>query len=280
MKKRPEEEIAADLVGKAKARELKNPSYELFMLLLSFLSIINIFILILPGVDEIIKDVIEFADIFIAVIFFVDFLYRFFTADSKRDYFFRNWGWADFLAGMPVRVFRIFRAFRIVRVIRLMRNHGVGNLWAEIRADRAQTALFLVIFMVILVVEFGGMGIVYAEAGHPDSNIKTGGDGAWWSFVSITTVGYGDRYPVTPLGRIIGLAVLAIGVSTYGVLSGYLANVFFPTGRDASAERRIPADNTDEITDLRALLEEQAKLNQALLKQLDQLERSNEDEAG
>jgi voltage-gated potassium channel len=133
--------------------------------------------------------------------------------------------------------------------------------------------------MVIIVIEFGGMGIVYAEAWHPDANIKTGGDGAWWSFVSITTVGYGDRYPVTPVGRIIGLVVLTVGVSTYGVLSGFLANAFFPTGRDAS-EERIPADNTDEITDLRALLEEQAKLNQALRKQLDQLERSNEDEAG
>ena len=59
----------------------------------------------------------------------------------------------------------------------------------------------------------------------------------------------------------------------------HIASVFFPTDRDASAGR-IPADKTDEITDLRALLEEQAKLNQALRKQLDQLERSNEDEAG
>lgn len=279
MKKRREEEIAADIVEYGKARELKHPSYELFMLLLSFLSIINIVILNLPGVDEIVKEVIEYTDIIVVVFFFVDFLYRFLTVDSKRDYFFRYWGWADLLAGMPVRVFRIFRAFRAVRVIRLMRNHGVRRLWAEIRADKPLTALFLVIFMVIIVIEFGGMGIVYAEAWHPDANIKTGGDGAWWSFVSITTVGYGDRYPVTPVGRIIGLVVLTVGVSTYGVLSGFLANAFFPTGRDAS-EERIPADNTDEITDLRALLEEQAKLNQALRKQLDQLERSNEDEAG
>jgi voltage-gated potassium channel len=87
--------------GKNTSRELKNTSYELFILLISILSIINLVLLIIPGINPDIKGVLQIMDAFITVIFMSDFLYRLFTAESKRDYFFRNWGWADLLASMP-----------------------------------------------------------------------------------------------------------------------------------------------------------------------------------
>jgi voltage-gated potassium channel len=261
--------------NKFEARELKNPSYEVFILLLSLLSIFNILVLITPWGNEVVEDVIEIVDIYIVIIFFVDFLYRFFTAESKGDYFFRNWGWADLLSSMPIPYFRIFRIFRVVDVIRLIREFGFREMLAAFRKNRAESVLVLVIFMVILVIEFGGIGIVYAEAGHPDANIKTGGDGVWWSFVSITTVGYGDRYPVTRLGRLVAILTLVLGLSTFGAFTGYVTDAFL-SGRMEESDDGKPSDQTGEISELRSLLEEQARLNLALIKKLDQMDHSNE----
>ena len=70
------------------------------------------------------------------------------------------------------------------------------------------------------------MLVAFFEQQDPAANIKTGGDAVWWAFVSITTVGYGDQYPVTEGGRAMAFFVLATGVGLFGVLSGYLANFF------------------------------------------------------
>jgi voltage-gated potassium channel Kch len=78
-----------------------------------------------------------------------------------------------------------------------------------------------------------------AERDAAHANIRTGADAIWWIMVTITTVGYGDRYPVTLAGRLIGMAVMIAGVGAFGAFSGFLANFFLspklPTniGRDA-----------------------------------------------
>jgi len=254
------------------SQELKNTSYELFMLLLSVLSIFNLLVFVIPRIDPVVSGVVAVVDGFITVIFILDFLYRFFTAESKRDYFFRNWGWADLLASMPVQQLKIFRVFRIVRVIRLLRTYGWRNMVREIRENRASSALYLTIFMVIIVLEFGGMGIVFAEAYNTDSNIKTAGDGVWWAFVTITTVGYGDLFPVTNLGRFMGFFVMVLGVGSFAVLTGFLANAFLSPANEDSLEEVDATDQNEEMREFRRLLREQEKVNVVLLRKLEQIE--------
>ena len=104
-----------------------------------------------------VEGVVAIVDGFISVIFLMDFLYRFFTAESKRDYFFRNWGWADLLTSVPVQQLKIIRIFRIVRISRLLRTYGWRKMASEMRDNRAGSALYLTIFMVIIVLEFGGI---------------------------------------------------------------------------------------------------------------------------
>lgn len=250
------------------ARELKNTGYELFILLLSVLSIFNLLFLFVPRLDPVVKDVIRIADAFITILFMADFLYRFFSTESKRDYFFRNWGWADLLASVPVQQLKIFRLFRVVRVLHLMRQFGLRNIVDEILHDRASSALYLTVFLVIVVLEFGGMGIVFAEAGNPDANIKTAADGVWWAFVTITTVGYGDRYPVTSTGRLVGMLTMILGVGLFGVLTGFLANAFL-SPREKPAPAGVEAAPAEaQISEFRRLLEEQERVNAALREKL------------
>jgi voltage-gated potassium channel len=101
------------------------------------------------------------------------------------------------------------------------------------------------------------MAMLGAEEGADDANILTASDALWWSYVTITTVGYGDRYPVTNLGRNIGVAVLTIGVGLFGVLTGFLANLFLSPRRGRKHES--PASAPDlrlEIDELRGLIAE------------------------
>ncbi len=253
-------------------QELKDTSYEFFILLLSLLSIFNLIILILPSIEPILKDVVKVIDLILSLIFVADFLYRFFTAESKTEYFFKKWGWADLLASIPAQQLKLFRIFRIIRVIRLMRQFGVKNMLNEVRDNRAGSALYITLFLVILVLEFAGTAIVAVEGNNPEANIKNASDAIWWGFVTITTVGYGDHYPVSNLGRFVGIIVMIIGVGLFGVLTGFLANLFLAENNpphSATTDR----DPQTQIAQFRQLLEAQEEMNIALRAQLSEIEK-------
>lgn len=74
-------------------------------------------------------------------------------------------------------------------------------------------------------VVFSSIAILQFET-LPNSNIKTAGDAIWWSYVTITTVGYGDKYPVTPEGRIIAAMLMTVGVGLFGTFTAYISSWF------------------------------------------------------
>jgi voltage-gated potassium channel len=204
---------------------VKDVSYEIFMLLLSILAVFNIILYFLIPINDI-KEIFGVMGGFIGVFFLFDFLYRFFTVPSKKVYLINKFGWADLLASIPLVQFNIFRILRIVKVVVIINRIGAKNLYNLLSKELANTALFGVFFVMILVIEFGAMGILYAEKNALDANIITAKDALWWAFVSITTVGYGDKFPTTDLGRIVGVVTIFVGVGLFGVVTGFLANKF------------------------------------------------------
>ena len=232
--------------------ELQAPGYEIFIGLLAIISLINLAIWILPF-EPYQKQIAEIVDVPITFIFLADFFNRLRQSHPRRVYFVEQRGWLDLLGSLPA-FFKLFRLFRLFRVYRLMKAFGLRNIIRGFVKDRADNALLVVVFMVIVVLEFGSMAVVYFEAKSPNANITTGGDAVWWAFVSITTVGYGDKYPVTTGGRISAFFVLAAGVGLFGVLSGYLANFFLsPSSPDEPKSESEPAaaatsTGTDDAT--------------------------------
>lgn len=253
-------------------KELKSTSYEIFIMLLSLLSLFNLMVLYVPGIAPVVKEVVGSIDVFITLLFVLDFLYRFLTAKSKSAYFFRGFGWADFLGSLPVPQLKIFRVFRMVRVFRLLRIVGWRTMWHEVRHNRAGSALYLTVFLVLLLLEFGGIAIVYTEAGEAGANIQTAADAIWWGFVTITTVGYGDRYPVTNSGRIISMLVMTAGVALFGVITGFLANAFLTPDEPAKSQAPEPELSSGEIGDIKRLLENQDYVNAKILARLESIE--------
>jgi voltage-gated potassium channel len=210
-------------------------------------------------------------------IFMIDFSYRLLTASSKSEYFFHQFGWADLLASLPFPHVKILRSFRLVRVVRLLREFGIRKIGRSVLVDLAGSALLTLLLMGILVLEFGSVSVLKAELQSPDANIKTASDALWYTLVTIATVGYGDRYPTTNSGRLIGSLIMLIGVGIFGTFTGYLANLFLsPAKKKNTVEQRQPGhdDEHTSLEEFKLLLDEQEKTNAALRKRLAELEIS------
>ena len=204
---------------------LKNPGYEIFIGLLSILSIVNL-VLIYIVTDQALDYVLMIMNVPLTLIFFIDFIYRFKTAPNRSEYFWRNWGWADLLASLPFEQTKILRVFRLVKVYRLLKEYGVRNIGRAIIKDRAGSALLMLLFIGILVLEFGSLEMLRLEDQVPGANITNASDALWYIIVTMSTVGYGDQYPISNAGRLLGTIIIIVGVGIFGTLTGFLANVF------------------------------------------------------
>jgi len=258
----------------ADKKELKDTGYEIFILLLSLVSILNMVVavdLYFFPTDPLTLDVLVIIDSVLTVFFLFDFTYRIATATSKAGYFFKNQGWADLLACIPF--FRIFRLFRVFRAWRLMKKFGLKNMLNEVINNRAGIALYITMFALIVLVEFASIYVLKAEAANPEANLTSAGDAVWWVFVTVTTVGYGDRYPTTAYGRIIGVMVMFGGIALIGVLASFLSNFFLAPPKKAEERELAPQDPKAQIAQLRKLLEEQEKSNATLREKLGDLEK-------
>jgi Ion channel len=113
--------------------------------------------------------------------------------------------------------------------------------------------------MGILVEEFGSLWILNVEQNAPGANITSASDALWYTIVTTSTVGYGDRYPVTNEGRIIGSLIIVVGVAIFGTFTGYLANLFLAPSKSPAAEQPPPVtgDAHLNVGQLRALMAQQ-----------------------
>ncbi len=252
--------------------ELKGISYELFILGVGLVSITNTALFVLP-LDGPITAVAFVIDAILGPIFLFDFAYRFATTPARSTYVLRRFGWADLLSAVPF--LGLFRVFRISRVGSLLRRADREDVLKELYVGRAATTFWTTMFLVLIVIEFGGMGVFYAEAGYPGSNISTGGDAVWWGLVTITTVGYGDYYPVSPGGRVVGGLLLFAGIALFSVLTGFIANQFLSprANRLERVQSRMTGPES-QIAELRALLIEMDDRSTLIRNKLGDLEKS------
>ena len=256
--------------------ELKDPGYEIFILLVSLLSVANLIVSWIPGLDPDAVNVLVVINFFLTIIFLGDFIYRLSTASSKRYYFISNWGWADLLASIPA--LRILRLFRIFKAYRLLNKYGARNILGQLKKHRAESVLFIVVFCVMVVIESGAFLVLMAERGAPDANILSASDAMWWVYVTIATVGYGDHYPVTNGGRLVGIMIMTMGVALFGTLAGFIANKLLapeegtgPGGKEGTMGAGLAA--------IQDALEEQNRQNVQLQERLDRIEQQLKDQS-
>jgi voltage-gated potassium channel len=250
--------------------DLKSPAYEVFILAISILSIVNLVLMAALPWGSQAWQLIVMVDAMLTVFFLSDFIYRLTTAPSKRQYLIRGGGVLDLLACAPA--LRIFRLFRIVRAIRIIRRLGGPRMLRDLRKELAAGTVYLVVFLLILVLEVAGQLELHFEENAPGANITTAGDSLWWGYVTATTVGYGDQYPVTTGGRITGTLMLTAGVALFATFSGFLANTFL-SQKQTAPPPPTDADLDATLRDLERLLAEQKRATEALRARLAELEQ-------
>jgi voltage-gated potassium channel len=199
------------------------------------------------------RGVLDYADNAVCVLFFADFLVSLAAARDRRAYFF-TWGWLDLLSSIPtVDVARWGRAARVLRALRVLRGLRAAKILATLILRRRAESTFLAASLVaLLLLVFCSMAVLQFET-EPGSNIKTAEDALWWAFTTITTVGYGDRYPVTTEGRFVAIVLMSAGVGLFGMFSAFLAAWFL-----GPQEAAVDADIVrlrEEIAALRKDLE-------------------------
>lgn len=228
-------------------------AYLLLTLAASLLAVVLLAIGALVRLDPASEQVLEYADMALCVLFFADFLITLAASPQKLRYLV-TWGWLDLLSSIPmVNALRVGRLARVVRVLRALRGIRSARMLATaILQQRAQSALMASGLITLVLLVFGSIAILQFED-TPQCNIKGPGDALWWSIVTLTTVGYGDRYPVTFEGRVVAVFLMLAGVGLFGTLSGLFASWFLsPTEREKGSE----IDQLrSEIRDLRRSIE-------------------------
>lgn len=200
----------------------------LWQLLILFLSVFVLGAVFAETVTELppeISRLLQSLDTLICVVFLADFAVRLYRAESKAR--FLKWGWIDLVSSIPnldwFRWGRLVRVIRIIRILRALRSTKV--IVQTLFRNRARGTLASALFLAIVLMLFASIAILNIET-DPQSNIKTASDALWWSLSTITTVGYGDRYPITNEGRLVGGVLMVMGIALFGTFTGYLAGLF------------------------------------------------------
>lgn len=243
-------------------------SYELFILLLTVLSLLDMVLLLLPWLAPATVRLLQAYDLIMCLVFLLDFGLRMKRAPSWRAYCFHERGWLDLLGSIPSlgvsrygALLRLARLSRLVRVVRLFRSQGQSGLAKDLLANRGQYAAFITLIAAMTVLTVSSIVILQTESRVAEANITTGGDALWWALVTLTTVGYGDQFPVGAVGRVTGAFVMISGVGIIGALASIFASVLIPPPEkqtDPAAEigelKAELAAVHDELTEIRHLL--------------------------
>ncbi len=219
------------------SEEKINPVYELFALILCVFALCSLAVQNISQPSVEVFKILIYADYFTCSLFFVDFLASLYFARNRRAYFLK-WGWIDLLSSIPaIEPMRWGRAARILRVLRVLRGLRATKIIASaILRRRSQSAFLAVCLVSFLLIVFSSIAVLHVEAGASGANIASADDAVWWSVVTITTVGYGDRFPVTAEARLIGAILMITGVGLFGTLSGFVASWFLQGQQNNQSE--------------------------------------------
>jgi voltage-gated potassium channel len=155
--------------------------------------------------------------------FALDLIYGIWKAENKKEYLKRH----------PLEIASVLLPF--LRPLRLMRVISFGSLALQKVAIGRQFAITVKVVISALFISYiAAIQITISERSVEGSNIKTFSDGLWWAVTTVTTVGYGDRYPTTSAGRLLAVLLMLTGISLVGVITASVAAWFVKMSQEDS----------------------------------------------
>ena len=195
-------------------RARKITTYDLVIGLLAIFSLIILIPLYFGNLSQADQTVLIILEDSLCAIFLFDFFRSLRLAQNKWGYFLKGGGWLDLLGSIPLSAFAIFRVARLFRIIRLLRKMTGGELRRMFTGRLAQNTLLFTLVIALFLIFTISWIVLRAEQGAPNANIKTYHEAVWWAFVTITTVGYGDYYPVTTVGQSMAIILMFLALAS------------------------------------------------------------------
>jgi voltage-gated potassium channel len=221
----------------------KGKIFDYFIQVLIFLSLAAFTVETLPNNSVGTVNILNNFELICVIIFSVEYILRIFVSKNPLKYIFSFYGIIDFLAIFPfylrgtfdLRALRAFRIFRIFRALKLIRyNKALNRFHIATKIVKEEIILFLIITFIFIFL--ASAGIYFFENKAQPEIFASVIHSAWWAVVTLTTIGYGDVYPITIGGKIFTFFILLIGVGIVTIPAGLVASAL-------SKAREIEEDN-------------------------------------
>lgn len=194
----------------------------LLSLILSFMALFVISSLLFFPLKAETRQVLIGLDFIICSIFLLQLSLDLIRATDRMK--FMKHHWIDFIASIPmIEPLRFARIFSILRIVLVLRSSR--HVLRQMLANKHETTLASILLLLVVLLTLGSSMMLFIEGRTPGANIQTGGDALWWALVTISTVGYGDHYPVTDGGRALAAALIVCGVGLFGMITGLVTSM-------------------------------------------------------
>jgi len=209
----------------------KSRIFAYFIQALIFLSIIAFSYETVPDLESSTRKVLRIIEIFCVIVFTIEYLLRIYVSDEKHKFIFSFFGIIDFLAilpfylslGVDLRSLRALRFLRLFRILKLIRyNKAIKHFSKAISLAKEEILLFLIVTLILIY--FSAVGIYYFENEAQPENFSSIFDSLWWAIITLTTVGYGDVYPITVGGKVFTFFILMIGLGIVAIPTGIISS--------------------------------------------------------
>lgn len=217
--------------------------FDTFIQVLIFISLLSFAFETLPDNSERIKNLLWYIEVVTVILFSIEYLLRIYVSRKPFSYIFSFYGLIDLIAilpfyvshGLDLRFLRIFRVFRIFRSLKLIRyNRAMRRFHLAAKIVREELVLFLMVAAIFVFI--AASGIYFFENEAQPEKFSSVFHSFWWAIVTLTTVGYGDVYPITVGGRIFTFFILLVGVGIVAVPAGLIASAL-SKAREIEEER-------------------------------------------
>ncbi len=205
--------------------------FDLFIQFLIVLSLVSFSVETLPDLSDSSRDILYIIEAITVAIFTVEYLSRLIVADKKLKFVFSFYGLIDLAAilpfyiasGVDLRAIRIFRLFRLIRILKIFRySKAIQRFRIAFSSIREELVLFLVATVFLLFIS--AVGIYYFEKNVQPDEFGSVFHSLWWAVTTLTTVGYGDVFPITIGGKIFTFVILIIGLGVIAIPAGLMAS--------------------------------------------------------
>lgn len=214
-----------------------------------------------PNLDTQTQTFFEVGQTIIWIVFVVDFLGRFIIAPRKAKFLKKN---IIELLAVALPLLRPLRALRLLSVVTIGLRRVGGKLRNRV-AIYVTGAAFMLWFI-------AGLAVTEAERGAEGSNIANVAQGWWWAFITLATVGYGDKYPVTAEGQWVAVVIVLTGIALLGTVSAVLASWFVESVKETESVILKDTDETNSaVANLLAEVQELRIENKQMSKKIDRL---------